>query len=139
MELYREGDRERLLVEPVDVTVGAAGVYIIDTCRSDPGRIYQVEAGGSLTEVRTEDPILQPIGIATDPVTEDLFVVDDSNGRLVRVTPSTGAVSDMITGLSIGQSKDRGWACVDVTPDGSQMFVTDSGGNALFTFTRHEK
>lgn len=124
------------LINAVDITIGRNDVYVVDTgeegAGNTPGRIYRVEVGGALTLVVTSEAILDPLGIATDPTTGDLFVLDAVGDRLVRVNPQTGVVSTVFTGFAI---PGDGWAGVDVKPDGTQIFITD-GADAIFTFSR---
>ncbi|MGR9107646.1 MAG: Ig-like domain-containing protein [Gammaproteobacteria bacterium] len=121
------------LVDAVDITIGLTDVYLVDTAENNPGRIYRLNAGGSLTLIPTSEPILAPVGISTDPLSGDLFVLDSSDDRLVRVNPGSGAVSNLFTGLTIPVD---GWAGVDVRPDGTQLFITDDGADVIFTFSR---
>ena len=119
------------LASPRDVAVGAASVYIVDTCDSEPGRIHELSGEGSLRLLSTSEAIADPIGVAVDPTSQHLLLADAGASRLVRVAPQTGDVRNVVTGL---QLVPRSAACVDITPDGTQLFVT--GQDAIFTFTR---
>jgi len=124
------------LINPIDITIGVNDVYLVDTGEegsgSTPGKIYRLNADGSLTQISTSEPILDPVGITIDPITGDLFVLDGVGERLVRVNLVTGTVSNVFTGFSI---PGDGWAGVDVTPDGTQIFITDDGADEIYTFT----
>lgn len=121
------------LIDAVDVTVTSDAIYVVDAAGSLAGRIYRVEVGGVLQLVATDEPILDPVGVVADPQSGDLLVYDAFDSRIVRVDPQTGAVSDLATGLT---AAGAAWAGVDMTPDGSQLFITDTGGNAIFTLSR---
>jgi len=121
------------LVDAVDITIGLTDIYLVDRAGNNPGRIYRLNASGSLTLTSTSESILDPVGIATDPLSGDLFVLDAGDDRLVRVNPGSGAVSNMFIDLTI---PGDGWAGVDVTPDGTQIFITDDGADAIFTFSQ---
>ena len=81
-----------------------------------------VDAEGTLEELQTTEPIMGPEGIAVDPLTQDLLVHDDADGRVVRVNPESGEVSAIITGLV-----PMGWnfAALDISPDGTRMFLSE--------------
>ncbi len=125
------------LANVVDVTIGPNAIYVVETGENTeqyvPGHIYQLGAGAVLTEVVTSEPILNPVGIATDPLSQDLFVLDSGADRLVRIDPQTGALSDMITGLTV---RDNAWAGVDVTPDGQNIIISDAGAESIYVYTR---
>jgi tetratricopeptide (TPR) repeat protein len=127
--LHSDADGEGPLVGAKDITVGATSVYVAD---GGARQIFQLARNGSLTPVPTDKPIGSPSGIANDPVTGDLLVTDRSGKRLLRVNPETGTIGDLATGLAIGW----GPANVDLTPDGTQLFLTDRGSAAIFTLTR---
>jgi hypothetical protein len=123
------------LMDGVDITIGVNEVYVADTgngANPYPGRVFRLNADGSLTQLTTSEELADPMGIAVDPLTQELIVLETAGGRLVRVDPATGAVSDMITGFTTWYS----WAGVDITPDGSQLIVTDHGASTIYVFTR---
>jgi hypothetical protein len=121
------------LDDGVDIAIGREHVYLVDV---GADRIYRLNAGGTLTQVDILPPhvLTCAIGIAIDPTTQDLLVLD-CPGRVVRVSvsgdPADGTLSEVITGLSGSFT----WAGIDVTPDGSQIIVTDYGANAVYVFT----
>jgi hypothetical protein len=134
------------LVNAMDIAIGTSDVYLVDMGDEGggpiPGIIYRLDGPtGGLTPVDTSpETLVDPLAIAIDPLTQDLLVFDSGGGvydaRLVRVRvsgePPTGVVSVVLTGYSPSYS----WVGIDTTPDGSQIFVTDRGGNAIYTFTR---
>jgi tetratricopeptide (TPR) repeat protein len=107
-------------------------VYVAD---NGAGCVYQLGPDASLTEMRTNSPIRAPCGIATDLVTGNLLVMDRKGRRLVRLAPVTGAVDELVTGVSLKFSV----ANVDVTPDGKHVFLTDTTMGVILTLTRIAK
>ena len=66
-------------------------------------------------------------------------MLDAEEDQVVRVEPDTGLVSTMFIGFSIpntGETLLRGWAGVDIAPDGSRVFVTDAVADRIYTFSR---
>lgn len=126
------------LICAVDVTIGTDDVFLVDAGDEmggpTPGTIYRLEPGGSLTVVQTQETIVDPFGITIDPLTDDLLVLDAADGRVIRVEPTSGAVSNLITGFAFGN--DDGWSGIDITPDGRQLIVSDFGGDAIYVFGR---
>ncbi|MBN1885088.1 MAG: hypothetical protein JW876_06155, partial [Candidatus Krumholzibacteriota bacterium] len=121
------------LVEAVDIAVGPSTIHLVDVCETDPGAIYSVGAGGVLTLLATSQPLADPCGITYDPVNGDLLVLDMGDGRLVRIDPATGEVSDVLTGVAVSS---QGWAGVDITADGRQLVVSAFDGDAVYVFAR---
>ena len=131
------------LLNGVDIAIGRYAVYLVDTGEEEtygpgPGIIYRLEnSSGTLTAVDTSpDVLVDPMAVAIDPLTQDLFVLDTDAGRVVRVQvsghPPTGQVTEMFTGFATNWS----WAGLDVSPDGLQIIVTDLEANKIYTFTR---
>jgi sugar lactone lactonase YvrE len=132
--LHSDGENEGPLVRPLDVTIGSAGIFIVDTQGDKPGCIFRLGDDGSLTTVTTQEPLVAPVAIATDPITGDLFVLDSGDKRVLRVDPETGATSQILAGLS--SKKKRYSVCgLDIAPDGRQVFVTDIVSHVILTFT----
>ncbi len=129
--LYSDGPGEGPLVTPRDVAVGVDGVFIVDTYDDQPGHIFQLNSDKTLTLIPTSEPLVDPIGIAVDPLNGDLLVADAGSDRVVRVNPKTGLVNHVVTALPLMKHTA---ACLDISPDGSQLFI--SGAGAIFTFTR---
>ncbi len=122
------------LVAGSDIAIDAASVYVVDSV----GVIYELGATGTLSPVPTVEVIGATVGVTIDPLTEDLFVLDagfsDGQARLVRVDPTTGDGEEMFVGFHLTNALRTG---VDVSPDGSQIFVTDGTANKIYTFTRN--
>lgn len=129
--IYSDASNGGTLSDPVDVAIGPSAIYLVDTKATAAGAIFRLDAGPTLTQITTSEPIADPYGITIDPLTGDLWVLDASPDRLLRVNPTTGAVSEMITGFT-GVS----WAGVDATPDGNHIFVSDYSGGTIYTFSR---
>ncbi|HIM28970.1 MAG TPA: hypothetical protein EYG57_05375, partial [Planctomycetes bacterium] len=110
-----------ILTRPVDITIALDTIYLVDevTCR-----VYRVGVDGSLSPIQTSEPIGVPKAIATDPLTNDLYILDSANDRVVRVAPESGRVSDMFVGVV---SSPWGWAGLDVSPDGNHIIITGEG------------
>jgi DNA-binding beta-propeller fold protein YncE len=121
------------LIDAVDVTVGASGTYVADAGNATMGRILALSEGGVLTTVVESPTLTSPVGIAADPITGELFVLDADRDVLVRVDPATGTERPVLTGLTIGAD---GWAGVDVSPDGATLVVTDAGADTILVLER---
>jgi hypothetical protein len=94
------------------------------------GGLHRIEADGSATLISSASNLG---GVVIDPDDGDLLVIDNGGGRLVRVNPVTGAVSNVVTGLNLPAPTLAG---VDITPDGSRIFITERGANRILTLTR---
>lgn len=117
------------LVNALDVTIGRNGIYIADTGEKAAGQIFRLIAKDVVVPLKTSQSIPHPVGITTDPITGDLFVLERS--RLLRVKPVTGEVSEVVTKL-----RGTGYAGVDTTPDGNQLFITDTEAGVIYTLSR---
>lgn len=121
------------MADPVDVAISQSTVYVVDSGLTATGAIYILEADSSLTLLSTSEPIDSPAGITIDPATGDLLVLDQAAGRLVRVEPGTGLVSEVVTGLTTASVK---WAGVDAAPDGRLLIVTDYDADRIYVLAR---
>lgn len=128
---YQVHPDDGTLVDPVDLTIDHAQVYIADSGLSNAGAIYILHADSTLTPLSTSEALADPIGIVTDPSTDDLLVLDNGAQRLVRVDPVTGQVSDVFTDF-VGAM----WAGVDVTADGRRIIVTDHAADEVHIFAQ---
>ncbi len=126
------------LVDANDITVGLQDIHLVDDKDAGDGVIYRLNAGGALTAMSTTTPLPAPEGIATDPLTGDLFVVDIVDDKVYRVNPSTGAVSDALPGFAFvfTLAADASYAGVDFSPDGQTLIITDKGADAIYVFSR---
>jgi cysteine-rich repeat protein/YD repeat-containing protein len=139
------------LRDALDAAVSRSQAWVADTdgnSSSSPGNIFVITAEGVPTPLVLSQPIQEPVAITVDPLTDELLVLDrgeDSGaggqGRVVRVTPENGVVSDVVTGFQVTSSTP---CCgVDVTPafggahGGGKLIVTDTDGqNTIYVFIR---
>jgi hypothetical protein len=111
-----------ILVDALDVAIDASTVFVVDSGSGAVGTLYTIAPDSALVPFPTSVPILNPAGIVIDPLDGDLLVYDQGvDPGIVRVDRSTGAVSDVLSGLSTG----IGWAGIDLSPNGRLMLVTD--------------
>ena len=89
-------------------------------------------ADGTPEPFETQEP-LSPTGITFDPISGNLLVVDALKHRLVAVDIASGAVANMLEGLSCDY---WGGAGIDTTPDGKQLFYTEFDTGMIVTFAR---
>jgi len=119
------------MVDPVDVAIDHTQVYVVNSGLDNDGAIYILHADSTLTQLPTSEPITYPRGIVTDPATGDLLVLDNGAGRLVRVDPGTGQVSEIVTNF-MGLM----WAGVDITADGRRIIVSDYTADEIYVFAQ---
>ena len=117
------------LIDPFDITIGRSEIYVADT-----GGIYRVDTGGALVKLITSEPLAGPIGIATDPITQELLVLTGGGARLVRINPATGNVGEVLSQVSM--INGNSWAGIDITQDGSRIIVTGEGPDAIYVYSR---
>jgi len=81
------------LDDPLDIAVGATRVWLADSGADQDGSILEFDAEHKLTQVKTSEVIVEPIGIAEDPLTGKILVLDgQTNGggrRVVQLNPSS--------------------------------------------------
>ena len=121
------------MVSAVDIAIGRRAVYLVDTGIEGQGVVYELRAGGRLTKLPMAEPLGKPCAIAVDPVTQDLLVVDSEAKLLLRIKPGSGAATVVAELPPQGES---GEACLDITPDGREIILTDNGLGAIFVLTR---
>lgn len=120
-----------ILVDAVDLAIDASNVWVIDTGGNGAGQIYLLDSGGGLSTLITSQPLSSPTGAAIDPLTGDLLVLDAGDSRLVRIDPSTGTLTEVVTGFGSAASQ---WSGVDLSADGNRLTV--SGATAIFVYRR---
>lgn len=120
------------LVDAYDIAIGRDGIWIVDTGGAANGTIFEVGAVGTLTPLPTSEPLPEPTSIAIDPRGGALLVTESSTGRVLRVDPATGAVSEVITGIAFGSP----WPAIEATADGSQLIVSAFGADTIHIFAR---
>ena len=124
------------LVNAVDITIGTRNVYLVDTGIEEPGMVYELRAGGRLTKLPMAESLGKPCAIAVAPVTQDLLVVDSEAKLLLRIKPGSGAATVVAELPPQGES---GEACLDITPDGREIILTDHGLGVIFVLTREPR
>ncbi len=125
------------LDDALDITADAEGnVWVVDTAGANPGVIYEVDGLGNLTPLTLSENIESPAGVVADPLWNELLVLDAASGdkEIVRVDKTTGQVTDLITGFVF--SGGTTWACIDISADGTRLYVTDGGAGRIYEFTR---
>lgn len=125
---------------PLDVTVSRHGVFLLNRTATHPygkavptdtnARVLRWESSG-FKPCTTDQPIFSPAGIAADPLSADLFVLDGGNivqpgvveQRVLRLRP---AGPDRYTVEPFAR-KFRGFSyCgLQITDDGQRMVITD--------------
>jgi hypothetical protein len=121
----------------LDVVVGRERNWIADGGLSANGWLAELTYDGTayLLEKLTLSPaVAEPFGVAEDPLTGDLIVLDgNTNGggkRVVRVDPDTGIVTSMITRFGAALS----WAGIDISADGGQLVITQFDPGRIYIF-----
>lgn len=100
-------------------------------------RLWRLDEG-KLTAIATDRPLLHPHGLAADHGRPgDLLVLDKVDGVLLRVHPEAEGkpwtVTEVLAGLV-----EPGVCGVDVSADGEQLAVANSGANAVVVFRREK-
>lgn len=117
-----------------DIAFAGDVVYSFDNA---DGTILTLSADGTLAPVATSEPILSPMAIAHEPLTGDLMILDAAGGRIVRLDPVSGLVTDVITGLVLNNSGlIRNWAALDVSADGRELVVSERLQDRVWVFRR---
>ena len=125
---------------PMDVTVSRHGVFLLNRTNPLPSgnaipadfnaRVLRWEAG-LFRPCTTDQPILSPAGIAADPLSADLFVLDGGTvvqpgaveQRVLRLRP---AGPDRYTVETFARKfRGFGYCGLQITPDGQRMVITD--------------
>ena len=128
-----------ILEDALDMTIGDTGMFVADRSGgpNGSGRLFRSRNDGSLEELVTTE-VLNPTGVATDPISGSLVVLDAARDRVVWVDPETGQVDEFLGGFSFTISEiNTHWAGVDITPDGNRVIVTDRGAQAIYVFVFH--
>lgn len=120
------------LVDAYDLSIGRERIWIVDTGGAANGTIYEVGVGGVLTPLATSAPLPEPTSIAVDPRGESLLITESTSGRILRVDPASGAVSEVVVGLTLGSP----WPALEATADGGMLVVSDFGADLIHVFAR---
>lgn len=114
----------------VDLLFVGDDLYLADEGpEGGTGTLWRVEAGGLLTDMGVTG--LVPMGLALDPLSDDVLVLDRLGRRVVRWTPGTTTTSDVITGVRLSLS--AGWAGLDVSADGRRLAISAEDNIWLFS------
>jgi hypothetical protein len=133
-----------LLDQPVDITFGHKDIHLVNRIPGIEGmdatteadfrrRVYRL-ASNLLVPCITDQPIPDPCAIASDPLTEDLYVYcgrqlrsERFHRRLVRLrraaSPNHFTASEVFSGFRIPTISG-----VDISPDGQWLMLTEEGG-----------
>ncbi|MEW5988651.1 MAG: hypothetical protein AB1791_18645 [Chloroflexota bacterium] len=133
VQLYTDSSSGGTLVDPLDITVTANAIYLVDGKEGSNGAIYQLLDGENpdaitLQQVATSVTLIDPYGIAAAP-NGDLLVAEASTDKIMRLNPATGEMTDVVTGFA-----GLFWVAVDMSPDGRTLVVTDYTGNLVYVF-----
>lgn len=133
-----------VLQDPLDLTIGSDGVWLVEDGTADSGTgrgsIYEVDAQGCVTRVKTAVTLEETESLTADPLTGDLLVLDarenGGSGSLYLVDPDTGSVSPVVSGFDMRKTDHSKHVCVDASPGGGQVFVTDRTAGRVYVFAR---
>jgi len=114
------------LVDGVDVAVTDTDIYVAD---QGANQIYRLLDDGTLEAIPMPADI-RPSSLAVDPFTQNLFVMDINAGTVVRLDPETGDSSIAFSGLEVTTDN---FGCLDVSPDGLRIVITERGASTLGT------
>jgi DNA-binding beta-propeller fold protein YncE len=125
---------DRPLPSPVGLARGAAGeVYVTDSALAS---VFVIRPGDTIAKpVRLQAPLRQPTGIACDPATGRLFVVDTTAHR-VNVFNRDGALESSFGERGSGDGEFNYPTMLWHTADG-RLYVTDSLNFRVQVFDTH--
>lgn len=125
------------LIVPTGLAGNDQDLYVADWWT---GVVWQlVDDGAILTPRRfVAAGLARPEGLAFD-LDGTLLVVETGTGRLARIDPTTGVVSEVFSGLEVGLSAITGFpppyifSGVAVGPTGT-IYVTGDRGNVIYRY-----
>jgi hypothetical protein len=120
------------LINPVDVAITDSTVYVVDEGEGQPGRIFEVDSAGVLTQLILNDTLTSPIGLTYEPVSGNLYVLDHQ-GKVLEVNPHNGDVTEIMTGF---QGSSDNWCGIDISPDGDYLLITENLAGYIHIFRR---
>lgn len=115
---------------PVDVAFTHTDAWVADL----NGFVFRILSDGSMSVLSTSISLESPVAIVADPLTGDLFVLDQSLDKVLRIDPETGTTTTVIEGLTVGNAITD-TAGLDVSPDGTKLIVTDRGADEIYVFS----
>jgi len=146
----RIGKNVEELSGPVDVTITKSGVYVINSApftdrllESEDDllrRIWRL-VDDTLVPIQTDRPILDPSGIAFDPLTSNPLVlcgyrsIDRKTAKVFRVRRDAEKDIHRVTDV-FGGFKQPALCGIDVSPDGVRIAITDLGAKTIYVFSR---
>ncbi len=120
---------------PVDVAIGRDAAYVIDEQAPVPRlRLFSIRGRGSLASVPHFALSGNGKAVVVDPLTQELLIMMDegATSRIHRLNPITGARRVELDGFSSNPSR----SCLDLSPDGQRLVVTDHTANEIRVFER---
>ncbi len=120
-----------VFVDLLDVAVSDTQIFVAD---GGAGKIFEVTAVDTLSELLLSETIAAPRSIVFDPTSGDLLALcaDETSGSVLRIDPATGDVSVVIDGL--GGSTFLNWSTLDISADGDTLWVTDYANDRIYEF-----
>ena len=103
-----------ILINPVDVAITDSNVFVVDEGEGQPGRIFEVDPAGVLTQLILNEALTSPVGLTYDPVSENLYILEHQ-GRVLEVNPQNGNVAEIMTR---SQGSSDNWCGIDISLDG---------------------
>jgi len=130
------------LFEPVSIAVSQSTIFVADHVGN---MIYKVSPqDGSLTPLTTSKTIYDPVAMAIDPVSGDLYVMIDEEdvpgSAVVRIDLTTGQVTTVVDMLS-----DRNeapitpafqWPHLAFSADGEHLYVGEAEADRIYDLLR---
>ena len=120
-------DDTQIFTSALDVTFTDTNMYIADS----DGGLFTVDAMDNAVAFSTSQTFVTPFGIATDPISGDLFVHDDNDGTIWRVDPTDGSSTLFLSGLMSGST---GRSPIGFSADGRQIVVADYLADEIYVF-----
>ena len=110
---------------------GGTGVTAMFFSHYALGAVFDVTAGGNYEDFREKRfawALNGPLGMISDPLDNDLYVVEKGSGVIKRI-PKTGGYSRFAQPLIAGFQEP---SCIRFLPDGSAAYVCDRAWGAVF-------
>ena len=127
-----------VFIDLLDVAVSDTQIFVADGGLGDvdgDGKIYEITALDTVSELLLSQAIADPRSLVFDPLSGDLLALcaDENSGQVVRIDTASGEVSVVIDGL--GGSTFLNWATLDISADGSTLWVTDYANDRIYEFS----
>ncbi|NLE36827.1 MAG: hypothetical protein GX621_02250, partial [Pirellulaceae bacterium] len=130
------------LMEPHGLAISDSAIYVSDRLGD---AIYTLDpTDGTLTELTTSRLLASPMGMAVDPISNDLFVIIDDDGmpgsELVRINTATGQVSTVIDMLTDMDKFCETWPVsmpqMVFSTDGEYLYVIEPEADVIHRLAR---